>query len=76
MIVIKDLSQKGLDELNMKLGSVCYNVADMGAPETYKVTLSDQVRITYVSSGLYVYLDYEDRDCILNLSDFASMEIL
>lgn len=76
MIVIKDLSQKALDELMSELGSVCYNVADMGAPETYRVTLASSATILFKASGDYVVIEYNDKQHDLYLSDFAKMEIL
>ena len=76
MIVIKDLSERALNELEMKLGSVCYNVVDMGAPETYRVTLNEQATILYKACGDYVVVEYNDNQYDLYLSDFATMEIL
>lgn len=76
MIVIKDLSQRALNELKMKLGAVCYNVADQGAPDTYRVTLNEIATILYESSGDFVIIEYSGRQYELYLSDFATMEIL
>lgn len=76
MIVIKDLSERALNELKMKLGSVCYVVADMGAPETYRVTLSDEAMILYKARNEYVWIEYDGKQYELYLSDFATMEIL
>lgn len=76
MIVIKDLSQRALNELKMKLGAVCYNVADQGSPDTFRATLNDSATILYKSSGDFVIIEYNDRQYELYLSDFATMEIL
>lgn len=76
MIVIKDLSQKALDELMSEIDSVCYNVADMGAPETYRVTLNDQAIVVFKASNDYVWIGYGGGHYELNLSEFAKMEIL
>ena len=76
MIVIKDLSQKALDELMSELGSVCYNVADMGAPETYRVTLSAEATILYKACRNFVCIEYNRRHYDLLMSDFATMEII
>lgn len=76
MIVIKDLSERALNELKMKLGSVCYNVVDMGAPETYRVTLSAEATILYKACRNFVCIEYDRRQCDLLISDFATMEII
>lgn len=76
MIVIKDLSERALKELKANIGALCYNVVEMGAPDTYKVTLNERARISYKAGGAHVFIEYQDRNCILDLNDFATMEIL
>lgn len=76
MIVIKDLSERALNELKTKLDTVCYNVVDEGAPESYRVTLDSKAVIVYKASDDYVFIEYDGKQYSLPICDFATMEIL